>query len=175
MAKPSFDIKKMLLASLLTIGIGVVLVILSVILELLSLVITDQNAGLVDMVNTGYLLVLFPIFLALYFWTGMRAVQNFQFDAVSAGAVAAFSYIVTALIELVLEIVLAVIIVSRPVGGVGFGSTEMVLATSLFGGMMGLSGVALSAVCGIGMVAIGALMNFVIGGFGALFALRKSE
>jgi len=51
----------------------------------------------------------------------------------------------------------------------------MALASSLFGGAIGLSGIALSAVCGIGMLAVGVMINFVIGGFGALFALRKSS
>ena len=175
MAKQGYDYQKMLFASLLTIGVGVVLVIISLILELLSIAITDSNGALVDLVNTAFLLLLFPAFLVLFFWTGMRAAKNYGFDAVGAGAITAFAYLVTGLVQLLLEMLLAVIVVSRPLGGTGFGSTEMVLAASLFSGMMGLSGIALSAVSGIGILVIGSLINFVIGGFGALFALRKSD
>lgn len=174
MAKQVFDFQKMLFASLLTIGIGVVLVIVSLILGLLSFAITDSNAALVDLVTTVYLLLLFPLFFVLFFWTGMRAVKNYGFDAVGAGVVAAFSYAIIDLVKILLEMLLAVVVVSRSMGsGGGFGSTEMTVTASFFGDMMGLSGVALSAVCGLGILAIGSLINFVIGGFGALFALRK--
>jgi hypothetical protein len=174
MGKPGFDFKKLALASLLTIGIGTVLIILAMILQLLSLVITDANNATIDLVSMAYSVFLFPVFLVLFFWTGMRGAKNYGFDAVGAGAVTSVSYFVIGAIELVLKMLLAVIVVSRPMGGAGLTSPEMALASSLFGGAIGLSGIALSAVCGIGILAIGVMLNFVIGGFGALFALRKS-
>lgn len=175
MAKPGIDFKKMALASLLTIGIGVILVIISTILSLLSLVITDANNATIDLISLAYSVILFPLFLALFFWTGMRAAKNYGFDAVGAGTVSCVSYFIIGLIELVLKMVLAVIVVTRPMGGVGTGSPEMALASSLFGGAIGLSGIALSAVCGIGILIVGMMVNFVIGGFGALLALRRGS
>ncbi len=175
MAKQGFDFKKLLVASFLSIAGGLVLAFISIILQLLSLAISDSTGEIIDLASSAYAIVLFPIFLVLFFWTGMRAAKNYQFDLVGAGGVAAFSYFVVGFVERLLNIVLAVVVVSRPLGGTGFGSTEMVLASSLFGGMTGLSGVALSALCGFGMLAIGSTINFVVGGFGALFALRKSS
>jgi hypothetical protein len=175
MARPAIDFKKMALASLLTIGIGTVLVIISMILQLLSLVITDANGDIVGLVSAAYTLLMFPVFLALFFWTGMRAARNYSFDAVYAGAVTAASFFVIGIIELVLKMLLALIVVSRPIGGAGLGSPEMALASSLFGGAIGLSGIALSAVCGLGILVLGMMVNFVVGGFGALFALRRSS
>jgi hypothetical protein len=174
MAKQGIDIKKMALASFLTIGIGAVLVIVSMIIQLLSLVITDSNGSLVDMINIGYTLLMVPVFLALFFWTGMRAAKNYQFDAVGAASVTSAAYFVIGIIELILQIILAVIVVSRPMGSGSLGSPSLALASSLFGGAIGMSGIALSAVCGLGILALGVLINFVVGGFGALFALRKS-
>ncbi|MFH0884188.1 MAG: hypothetical protein V1861_00580 [Candidatus Micrarchaeota archaeon] len=175
MGKPGFDFKKMAVSSLLTIGIGTVLVIISMILSLLSLVITDSSTNAtIDLISLIFSILLFPVFLVLFFWTGMRAAKNYGFDAVGAGTVSGVSYFIVGAIELVLKIILAVIVVSRPMGGAGLGSPEMALASSLFGGVIGLSGIALSAVCGIGILIVGVMVNFVIGGFGALFALRKS-
>lgn len=183
MAKQEIDLRKAMFASLLTIGIGVVLVIASLILQLLNLVITDSSgelAGLtygeiVGLLYMVYLIITYPAFLALYFWTGLRAAKSYGFDAVGAGGVTAFAYFATGVIGLVLNMVLAAIVVTKPIGVGGFGSPGMLIASSLFEGISGLKGVALSAVCGIGFLLVGSLINFVIGGFGALFALRKSS
>ncbi len=175
MARTAIDFKKMALASLLPIGLGAVLVIISMILQLLSLVITDSNGETLSLVSAIYTLLMFPVFLALFFWTGMRAARNYGFDAVFAGVVASLSFFFIGIFELVLRILLALIVVSRPIAGSGLGSPEMALASSLFGGAIGLSGIALSAVCGMGILALGMMVNFVVGGFGALFALRNSS
>ena len=66
-------------------------------------------------------------------------------------------------------------VVKGPLDAVGFGSTEMVVASSIFGGLIGLSGVALSSVCGFGMLILGSMVNFVVGGFGALFTLNRQR
>ncbi|NYZ74125.1 hypothetical protein H0O00_03205 [Candidatus Micrarchaeota archaeon] len=174
MAKPGFDFKKMILASLLVIGIGAVLVILSVVLRLISMVVTDPDiTGILDIIVIAYTVLLFPVFLVIYFWAGMRAAGAYGFDAVGAGAVSAFSSLVVGVIQLVLNMLLTLVVVARPLESSGFGTLESSLAASLFGGMMGLKGVGLTAVCGAGVVLFGALINFVVGGFGGLFALRK--
>ena len=174
MAKQELDVKKILYASFITIGIGVVLVIISLILELLTFVITDSNSELVSLAYMIFLIILYPVFLGLFLWTGYRAAKSFSFDAVGAGGVSAFSYFVIGIVELVLQTILAAIIVTKPMGVGTFGSPQMALASSLFGGIVGMKGLALSAVCGIGILILGAMINFVLGGFGALFALRKS-
>jgi len=174
MAKQGIDFKKMALASLLTIGIGAVLVIIYMIIQLLSLVITDSNNALIDLVNLVYTVLMVPVFFALFFWTGMRAAKNYGFDAVNAAAITSASFFIIGVIELILQMLLAVIVVSRPMGAGNLGSPALALASSFFGGAIGMSGIALSAVCGIGILLLGAMINFVIGGFGALFALRSN-
>jgi hypothetical protein len=174
MAKQSIDFRRIVLAGFLTMGAGIALVVLSTILQLLSLAISDGNEELIDTIYSAYLLLLYPVFFGLYFWTGMRAVKRFGFDAVGAATVVTLSHVVVGLVKLVLNLLLAIIVVSRPFEGGGVGSTEAAVAASLFGGAVGLSGVGLSAVCGIGLLLIGASINFVVGGFGALYALRRS-
>jgi hypothetical protein len=174
MAKPGFDFKKMMLSSLLVIGIGLVLVILSVILRLLTMVISDQGLmGIVDIVALAYALLMYPLFLAIYFWAGLRAAKAYGFDAVGAGIVSAFSYFVIACANLVLNLILTLVGVSGSLESTGFGTLESSLMASLFGGTAGLKGVGLTAVCGFGLIISGVMINFVVGGFGGLFALRK--
>ncbi len=174
MAKPGFDFKKMFLASLLVIGMGVVLVILSVVLRLISMVVTDPGIiGILDIAGWAYALLLIPLFLAIYFWAGMRAAKSYGFDAVGAGIVAAFSSLVVGIIQQALDMLLTLVVVARPMDSAGFGTLESALAASLFGGMIGLKGVGLTAVCGAGVVLFTAAVSFVVGGFGGLFALRK--
>ncbi len=167
------DVKKIALSSAVIIATGVVLVVLSLILQLLSLLINDSNGSIIDTVNAVYSIVLLPVFCGLYFWAGMRAVKKYGMDSVGAGLVAAFSYFVIASVRLLLNLILTFVVVSRLVDGSGFGSTESVVAASIFGGTAGLSGVGLSAVCGIGIILFGTMVNFVVGGSGGLFALRR--
>src|SRR4030095_16663128 len=105
MARSGPDIKRMVLAAVLTGGIGTALVILSVIIQLLSLAITDQNAELVDTVYSVFGFLMIPVFFGLYFWTGMRAVKRFGFDAVGAGTVTAMAYFVVESIRLALNLI----------------------------------------------------------------------
>ncbi|MFN7990702.1 MAG: hypothetical protein U0R44_00945 [Candidatus Micrarchaeia archaeon] len=175
MVRSGLDIRRTLLASVLVIGIGVVLVIIGMILQLLSIVVKDGNGAIVETVLTVFSVLSIPLFFLLYLWAGIRAAKRYNFDAVGAATVAALSYLVTAFIQLFLDIILSVVVVSRGVVGSGFGSAEAAVTASVFGSAVGLSGIGLSAVCGIGIIILGTMINFVIGGFGALFALRKSE
>jgi hypothetical protein len=174
MARSGFDARRFILASVLIIIIGVVLVIVGTILQLLNVVITDSNAAMIEMISVIYSILMIPAFLALFFWSGMRAVTRYNFDAVGAGGVAAFSYIVIGVIQLVLNLILSVVVVSKGIAAPGFGSAEAALAASMFSGASGLSGIGLSAFCGLGIIIVGAVINFVVGGTGGLFALRKT-
>ncbi len=174
MARSSFDYRRFILASALVIIIGIVLVILSLILQLLSVVVTDSNAATIEAVSSIYSLAMIPIFLVLFFWSGMRAAKRYGFDAVGGASVAAFSYVVIGLVQLVLNLLLSVVVISKGIAAPGFGSAEAALVASLFSGASGLSGIGLSAVCGLGIIITGAVVNFVVGGAGALFALRKT-
>lgn len=175
MGRSGFDVRRTLFASALIIGIGVLLVIINMILLLLSLVLKDGNGPIIETVLAGFSILEIPLFLILFFWAGIRSAKRYGFDAVGAGTVASLSYIVIAFVQLFLDVILSIVVVSRGVIGAGFGSAESAVAASVFGGAVGLSGIGLSAVCGVGLIIIGAMINFVIGGSGALFALRKGE
>ncbi len=174
MARQSFDFRRFILASVLIMIVGIALVILGAILQLLSVVITDANAPLIQLASSIYDVAEIPLFLILFFWCGMRAARGFSFDAVGAAMVTAFSYIIIAAVQLLIDVVLSLIVVSKGIPTPGFGSAEATLAASLFSGASGISGIGLSAICGVGVIVLGALINFVVGGAGALFALRKT-
>ena len=175
MAQKGPDFGRLLRASVTTIGIGVVLSIITIILQLLSLTISDSIGDIIDLASSIDMALMIPVFFVLIFWTGMQAAKSHGFDAVGAGSVAAFSFFVIGLIERLLNILLAIIVIKGPLDAVGFGSTEMIISSSIFGGLLGLSGVALSALCGFGMLIFGTLINFVVGGIGAIMYLGKQR
>lgn len=169
----NLDIKKVLRASLIFVAVGIILVIISMILELLSLIVTDSNGEIVDFISMAYSFLMIPAFLAMYFVAGMRAVKKHGLDAVGAGLVASLSYVLTSIVHLLFRTLLNILVVSGLIpAGAGFGSAGAVLAAQVFGDMIGALGLSLSLFCGIGVILIGAMINFVIGGFGGLFAQR---
>ncbi|MFH1785182.1 MAG: hypothetical protein ABH842_02020 [Candidatus Micrarchaeota archaeon] len=172
MAKPVFDIKKMFLASILIIVIGVVLTILSTIVQVLPVVLPEEYLDTFGLVSMVYLILLYPIFFGLYLWGGIRSAKNYGFDLIGAGTVAAFSYFIIAMIKIIINAILALIVISRPVGNFGFGSMETAIASILFD-TTGTSGIGISALCGVGLALIGTMVNFVVGGIGGWIVLRK--
>ncbi len=169
----AYDVKKILRASLLIIAIGAALVVISMILELVSLMVTEPAAHIISLISTVYAFLLLPAFVVVYFWAGMRAVKKYSLDVVSAGMVAAFSHIIVGLVNLALGTVLNILVMSRLVGGMGFGTAEATLAAFFFGEAAGAGGIFLSEICGIGMILAGAAINFVIGGLGGLFSFKR--
>ncbi|VVC02459.1 Uncharacterised protein [Candidatus Bilamarchaeum dharawalense] len=173
MARQGFDFKKMLLASLLIIAIGIVFSVISIILQIIPVVTPEDLLSTVSLIGMIYTILLFPIFVVLFLWSGMRAAKNYGFDVVGAGFVAAFSYFIIAMVNLLVNAVLALIVVSKPIDNFGFGSLESVISSVLFSGVTGISGVGLSALCGLGITLVGIMINFVVGGLGAWIVLRK--
>src|SRR5512135_2031112 len=134
MARSSFDYRRFILSSALVIIIGIVLVILNLILQLLSVVITDSNAATIEFISMVYSVAMIPVFFVLFFWSGMRAARRYNFDAVGAAGVASFSYVVIGLVQLVLNLLLSVIVVSKGIAAPGLGSAEAALVATLFSG-----------------------------------------
>jgi hypothetical protein len=165
----AYDYRKIFRASLLIIAAGVTLVILSMILKLLSLMLTDTAGQTLTIIGIAFEFLMFPLFLVLYFWAGVRSVEKHKLDAIAAGGVSAVSYLVTGLVSLFLGTILNILVVSRVVSGGGFATAESVLATAILGDTSGATGVGLSALCGLGMIIFGTMINFVVGGIGALF------
>lgn len=173
-----FDMKKMMFASALIIAIGIILVVISLILQLLSVVITDAaRLEMVSLAGVVYAFLLYPLFFVLYFWAGMRAAKRYGMDAVGAGIVSAFSAAVVGIFQLVLISVMGVAVLAKGTAAASgaFATPEFVVASAVFGDIVGYTGVGLSLICGVGMIIMSTLVNFVVGGFGALFTLRKAR
>ena len=169
----NIDIKKIARSSILFVGLGVILVILSVILQLLSLLIADEMGEIVQLITTVYSYALYLVFLVLFLFAGYRAVKVHGLDAVGAGATAAFTYFVVAVSHLMLNSLLSVLVLSGLIpGGAGFASAESVISSALFGGTTGAFGLGVQLFCGAGIILIGALFNFVIGGAAGLYASK---
>lgn len=168
------DIKRVLRGSLIFAGLGLVLVILTLILQLLTLIITGEYSDYVQIVALVFAFLVIPLYLVMYFIAGVRAVKKHGLDAVGAGMVAAFSYAVAAMAHLFFDFLLNMLIVSGMIpGGAGLGSSSSVLAAQVFGDITGPMGLGAALFCGFGLIALGSLINFVVGGLGGLFAQRK--
>jgi hypothetical protein len=168
------DIKRVLKGSLIFVGLGLVLVILTLILQLLTLIITGEYSDYVQIMALVFAFAVIPLYLAMYFIAGIRAVKKHGLDAVGAGMVSAFSYAVAAVAHLFFDFLLNMLIVSGLIpGGAGLGSSSSVLAAQVFGDITGPLGLGAALFCGFGLIAVGALINFVVGGLGGLFAQRK--
>ncbi len=169
------DLKKIVFASALISAIGILLVVVSLIIQLASLLITSDMSTLINQVDTFYSFILYPLMFCVFIWAGYRAVKKYKFDAVGAGYVAAFSYLVVGVFQLCITIILSMVIIGRFAGGNGIATPESVLAGALFANANGVAGVGLSAVCGVGILLFGVVINFVVGGLGGLFALSKGN
>lgn len=177
------DVKNVLRASLPLVAIGFVLVILSVALQVLSLVLSGDSDILValpvlgetsvpDLVSTVFTYLMYPVFLAVYFWGGVRGVKRYKLDTLGSAGAAAVAYVATGLLHLLLGILMDLLVINGILHTVRYTSVEATLATALFGETAGAMGIVLSGVCGIGVLAAGALMTFVVAGVGAIFAQR---
>jgi hypothetical protein len=177
------DIKNMLRASLPLIGIGSALVVISVILQVISLIFTGPKDLLVtlpvlgvssvpDMASTAFTYLMYPLFFVMYFWGGLRGIKRYRLDTVGSATSTAFSYVVTGGLHLALGVLLNLLVINGIIDTVRYGSVEAALATALFGETGGAMGVLFAGLCGIGALLIGALMNFVVGGVGAILAQR---
>jgi hypothetical protein len=175
------NIKNMLRASLPLIGIGIVLVVIGLVLELAALLMTGPrdiimtlpllgSTSIPTLANSAFNYLLYPLFLILFFWGGMRGVKHYRLDTVGSATAVAFSYVVVGLLNLAFGLVLSLLIINNILPALSYGSVESTLTIALLGETPGATGIALTGVCGIGLLAIGALFNFVVGGVGAIFA-----
>jgi hypothetical protein len=177
------DIKNVLRASLPLIGIGIILVIISVVLQLASLLLTGPKDIMVvlpllgdtsvpDLASTAFTYFLYPLFFILYFLGGMRGIKKYRLDTIGSATSAALAYVVTGVLHLALGTLMNLLVINGIIAPMRYSSRDSTMATALFGELGGAIGIASAAICGIGVLLIGALMNFVVAGFGAIIAQR---
>ncbi|NYZ74126.1 hypothetical protein H0O00_03210 [Candidatus Micrarchaeota archaeon] len=174
------DFKKILSASLMIMGIGVVLVIIQGILDVVA-VLAPADVGpvplglLLTIIKTGYWLLSFLLFAGLYFWAGMRAVKSYGLDPMSGGVISALSHAVVCIISIIVNIV---------VGLVGAGGFALNMAGqggamggavgALLGGLGFMVGGAITLVIGGVCLVGGIILNFGLGFGGGTFAEKKT-
>ena len=177
------DIKNMLRASLPLIGIGVTLVMISIALQVLSLIFTGPkdiiatlpvlgDTSLPELAAAAFSYLMYPLFLLLYLWGGRRGVKRYRLDTIGSATSTALSYVVTGALHIALGLMLSLLVINGIIVTGSYGSVESTLATALFGETAGAMGIAMTGLCGAGVLAIGALVNFVVGGLGAIIAQR---
>lgn len=177
------DIKNMLRASLPLIGIGIILVLIGLALQLASLLLNGPNditatlpvlgsTSIPDLASTVFNYVMYPLFFIVYLWGGRRGVKRYRLDTLGSATSVALAYLITGFLGVALGLVISLLVINNILHTARYGSVESTLATALFGETAGAMGIALTGLCGVGVLCIGALMNFVIGGIGAIIAQR---
>lgn len=170
------DIMKIAKASLLPIVVGLLLVGIYLVLQAVPIFVSDSSiVNILRTISMVYTYLMIPLYILVYFWAGMMAVKKFGLDSIGAGLTSAFAYLVTGLANLAFGVLLNLIVLAQVIPGIDFRSPESVLAASILGDLEGRSGVAVTAICGVALIAIGVLLNFVIGGLGGLFVLTRKR
>jgi len=173
---PYVDFMKIAKASLLPIVVGLLLVGIYLVLQAVPIFVSDSST--VDTLSTismVYTYLMIPLYILVYFWAGMRAVKKFGLDAIGAGLTSAFAFLVTGLANVALGVLLNLIVLAQVIKDIDFRSPESVLAASILGDLEGRSGVAVTAICGVALIVVGALLNFVIGGLGGIKVLSRKR
>jgi len=164
-------------ASTLVIIIGVILVILSTVTSFLPTLIEDAAlADTLDLVDTVVTYLALVLFLGLYAFAALRAVRKFGLDVMGAGMVSAMSYAVVGVFHLLINMVVELLIVNKAITIDGFRTAESALAASLLGDIAPDSGgVLIASLCGVGIIAVGFMMNFIIGSVVAIVSRHMAR
>ncbi len=180
MKKLDFD--KIKAGLILPTGIGLCIIIFGFLLNLIlgffgyvSFIntIIDYLAGIVGLVISA---VSHLLFLLLFFWTGYRTVYKYHATVIEGGVTAALSYVVIAFINLGLTLLLTVLSLANIgfTAGVGIGGEHSDITIALFGDSFeGGIGILVNICCSMGLIPIGALINFVVGSLGGMFGEKK--
>jgi len=175
----NLDYKKYLEAAKAPIIIGTVAQIVLLIAFFGLTRIADKSLS--DIVMLALIAFSFIFYLALFIWSGYRAVKQFGYDILGAGLVSAAAYLGIGIISLLLVIaffiVFAIIIFLGYGNQINGGSAPGNPAANLTGGALGaglLIMVALMTfVIYIFELAIGACINLGVGCLGGWLASRK--
>ena len=167
------DIKRILGASTVVILVGLLIMILSLVAQILPGLITSGPVDQIKLASTGFAYLSLLLFALVYIWGGLRASKKFRMEPQEAGLVSAFSFAVVAFLQLIINVVLSVILVNRMTALGGFRAPESIYASTLLGDISGTSGIVLSGVCGLGVIVLGMMVNFVLGAACAMVFTRQ--
>lgn len=162
-------IKEMLRASVKTILIGFVLVLIAGLLAVLGHFLDEETASIIWSILGIIGLIYIPAYFLLYLWTGYRAKRKFRLSTMEAGVTTAFTFVVIGLFSFVLNMVLILL------------SVEEILTYQITPAMFEIGEIFEGyyildiALCGLGKLVIGFIINFVIGLCGAVIADEKKR
>ncbi len=167
------DFKRIFGASTVVILVGLLIMVLSIVAQILPSLITSGPLDQIKMVSTGFAYLSLLLFALLYMWGGLRASKKLRAEPQEAGLVSAFSYAVVAFLQLIINGVFSVLLVNRMATIGGFRAPESIYASTLLGDMSGMSGIVISGICGLGVIVLGMMVNFVLGAGCAMIFNRQ--
>ncbi len=167
------DIRRIGKASVPIIVLGVVLVLLQTMFHVLPSFLEPSDAEIAEMIDTVFTFFAVLLFMALYALAGFRAVKKFGLDPMGAGQVAALSYTTVAIINLLINTIVELLIVNHILDITGFRTAEAAVTAAVLDHVSGGGGVLISSLCGLGIIIIGALMNFIVGALAGIYARHR--
>lgn len=169
------DNKKILASSTIAIVIGVILVLISTVAHIVPQYISTDAAKVANSVVSIFDYAMIIIFALLYLWTGMRAAKKYRADLLESALAAAFSHTIVGVVSLIVNVLVGILALANIVNGSGIKANESVISGLIFSGVVGAAGIGANVVCGIGLIVLGALINFMIGAVGGFFGRGKSQ
>jgi|GEM_PF-5191811 len=161
-----FNFKGVLQASLTSTVIGVALVLLIALLMIVGHFLGPTEEGrIVGLITLAISVLLMPVYFLLYLWTGYRGKKRFGLRTREAGLSTAVAYGIAGFVYLVLSAILSILKVGDALRYQL--SPEMVGLPPVLGDELW---VVSTTFCALGGLAIGVILNFVIGMCGAIIS-----
>lgn len=161
----ALNLAKIIQASLKTIVLGSVLVLVFVLLVLLGYFLGPTDEGhIVSLGTSVFWVLLLPTFFILFFWTGYNGSRRFRLTAVEAGTASAVAYLAIGALNFVLRTILIILSISDVL--------KYQLSPSFFnmGGLFGDLAMIGISLCAIVQLMLGVCVNFVIGMCGGILS-----
>lgn len=156
---------KIIEASKLPIGMGLVVILISVVITAINLLGGETAKGVMGIVSLVYGISTYLVFLLIFAWAGYRAVKKFGLDLPSAAAVGALSALALGLVNLVLQFVMLAVVL----GSAATTTSASAGATAVTAGLVGM----VSVVFGIIGIIVSVIINAAVAGIGGLLAQGK--
>jgi hypothetical protein len=160
------DGAKIIEASKFPVGLGVVVILISVAIAAVNLLVGGDTVNQVmTLVGLVYGISTYLIFLLLFAWAGYRAVKKFGLDLAGAAAVGALSALAVGLVGLVVQFLLLAVVM----GSAAATTSASAEATAAVAGIVGIVSVLFGLFWIIGSVVV----NAGVAGIGGLLAQGK--
>jgi len=176
MMKLKVDFNKIRTGILIPTAIGCAIILFGFLFRLVLLFIVDQVTEYVDqdmmnIINILISLASFAAFLGLFLWTGYRATRKYHADVTEAGVITAVTYTLIAVVDLFFTVVLigmnAAEIGDASIISYGLGGE---MSRILLEDTLGIAGI---PCCALGLIPLGILINFIVGGAGGMLGEKK--